>query len=333
MANQEHLDILKQGVDVWNQWRNEHPELEPKLYGADLRGSKLRGANFSNADFSYARLGATFYTDTVADLTEFQGANFRGAYLGNADLRFADLTRADLGQTILSGTDLSYARLKGSNLSDAWLMNTQFASTDLSEVIGLETVTHAGPSVIDISTIFYSRGNISEVFLRRAGVPEAFIAYMSSLVSRPFVYYTCFISYSSKDQAFAERLYSDLQNQGVRCWYAPEDLNIGDKIRPRIEESIRLYDKLLIVLSANSIESSWVAYEVERALNKEPQGTPNVLFPIRLDDDVMESKEGWAEDIKRTRHIGDFTHWKNHDDYQKAFNQLLRALKAETKKP
>jgi hypothetical protein len=160
-------------------------------------------------------------------------------------------------------------------------------------------------------------------------VDDTFITYIRSLVGKPIEYYTCFISYSSKDQAFVERLYADLQNKGVRCWFALEDMKIGDKIRPRIEASIRLYDKLLIVLSEHSIASNWVAYEVERALNKEPQGIPNVLFPIRLDDSVMKSKAGWADDIKSTRHIGDFTRWKNHDDYQKAFTRLLRDLKAE----
>ena len=73
--------------------------------------------------------------------------------------------------------------------------------------------------------------------------------------------------------------------------------------------------------------SNWVAYEVERALNKEPQGKANVLFPIRVDDSVMGSKANWADDIKSTRHIGDFTNWKNYDDYRKAFDRLLRALK------
>jgi hypothetical protein len=56
-------------------------------------------------------------------------------------------------------------------------------------------------------------------------------------------------------------------------------MKIGDKIWPRVEESIHLYDKLLLVLSEHSIASNWVAYEVERALNKEPEGKPNVLFP------------------------------------------------------
>jgi hypothetical protein len=152
--------------------------------------------------------------------------------------------------------------------------------------------------------------------------------YIRSLVGTPIDYYTCFISYSSKDQDFAKRLHTDLQSEGVRCWFAPEDLKIGDKIRHRIDESIRLYDKLLLVLSEYSVASLWVEHEVETALGKELEGKPNVLFPIRLDQAIMDSKTGWASHIRLTRHIGDFTKWKAHDDYQKAFTRLLRDLRA-----
>jgi hypothetical protein len=54
-----------------------------------------------------------------------------------------------------------------------------------------------------------------------------------------------------------------------------------------------------------------------------------VLFPIRLDNAVMDTSEAWAADIRRTRHIGDFTGWKDHDSYAKAFERLLRDLKVE----
>jgi len=45
----------------------------------------------------------------------------------------------------------------------------------------------------------------------------------------------------------------------------------------------------------------------------------------------MEIENGWPADIRRTRHIGDFTNWKDHEAYQKAFARLLRDLKADTK--
>ena len=147
---------------------------------------------------------------------------------------------------------------------------------------------------------------------------------------QPIQFYSCFISYSSRDQEFAERLHADLQAKGVRIWFAPHDLPIGARIRPAIDESIRVYDKLLLVLSEHSVSSQWVEQEVETALAKErEQEGKVVLFPLRIDDAVMEIKSGWPALLKNTRNVGDFTHWKEHDSYQKAFDRLLRDLKAE----
>ena len=124
---------------------------------------------------------------------------------------------------------------------------------------------------------------------------------------------------------------SDLQTKGVRCWFAPEDLKIGDKFRTEIDRAIRVHDKLLLLLSANSILSDWVEKEVETAFDRERHDKRTVLFPIRLDDTIVDAVDGWAADIRRTRHIGDFTNWKDHDSYQTAFERLLRDLKASTK--
>jgi hypothetical protein len=106
-------------------------------------------------------------------------------------------------------------------------------------------------------------------------------------------------------------------------------MKIGDRIRTRIDEVIRLHEKLLLVLSANSINSDWVEKEVESAFEKEGETKSTVLFPVRLDEAVMESKTGWAADIKRSRHIGDFGRWKDHDGYRKALERILRDLKIE----
>lgn len=116
----------------------------------------------------------------------------------------------------------------------------------------LDPVRHDGPSTIGVDTLYLSKGNIPEVFLRGCGVPDAFITYSKSLIGSAIEFYSCFISCSTRDQDFADRLYADLQAKGVRCWFATEDLKIGDKFRSRIEESIRLDDKLLLVLSEAS---------------------------------------------------------------------------------
>jgi len=138
--------------------------------------------------------------------------------------------------------------------------------------------------------------------------------------------FTCFISYSSQDHAFAEQLHTDLEQHGGQCWFAPHDMKIGDKIRQRIEDSIQKYDKLLLVLSEHSVESVWVESEVETAFEKERLQKRLVLFPIRLDDAVMQTSHAWAAEIRRTRHIGDFRRWAHPDAYEQALTRLLRDL-------
>src|SRR5260370_14887025 len=146
---------------------------------------------------------------------------------------------------------------------------------------------------------------------------------MRSVVTHAGEYYTCFIGYASQDQDFAERLYADLRSNGVRCWFAPDDLKSGENFWHSIDESIRLYDKLLVVLSEHSISSKWVEREVMAALEKEQQQNKLVLFPITLDKLVKQTNMPWAVDIRRTRHIGDFSRWKDQNAYPQHFKHLL----------
>jgi len=54
-----------------------------------------------------------------------------------------------------------------------------------------------------------------------------------------------------------------------------------------------------------------------------------MLFPVRLDEGIKTTTKAWATKLRRQRYIGDFTHWKSHDDYQIAFTRLLHDLKVE----
>ena len=143
------------------------------------------------------------------------------------------------------------------------------------------------------------------------------------------IYYKCFISYSHEDEAFAEQLYNDLLNSGVRCWFAPEQIKIGDKIRDQTDKGIQQYDKFLLVLSEHAVTSSWVEKEVETAFDEEQLHNKLILFPIRLDDTVTSTRQAWAADIRRMRYIGDFSRWKNPETYQRALKRLLRDLKRD----
>lgn len=341
MANQKHLEILKKGVRAWNEWTTQNPRIKPDLSQADLRQANLRAANLSQANLREAGLSAATLIGVDLRGANLVRAKLRGAELGWADLiradlvgaklRGADLSEATLIEVDLRGANLVEAKLRGADLADSVMGDTSIGDVDLSGVKGLETVSHFGPSSIGIDTIYRSHGNIPEVFLREAGVPEPFIREMKALVNamEPIQFYSCFLSYSSKDQEFADRLHADLQQKHVRCWFAPEDLKIGDRFRERIDEAVRLYDKLLLVLSDSSIESPWVEDEVEAALEKERLQKRLVLFPIRLDDAVMTSPKAWAARVRRILHMGDFCGWKEHYKYKKAFERLMRDLRAE----
>src|SRR5262249_58056892 len=142
-------------------------------------------------------------------------------------------------------------------------------------------------------------------------------------------FYSCFNSYFSKDQTCAERLHADLQNKGVRCWFAPHDMRIGAKLIDALDEGIRLRDKVLLILSEAAIASDWVEGEVTRALEEERTRKNVVLFPVRIDDAVMQTSEACARLLRGHRHIGVFTRWKEHDSYQKSFERLVRDLRVE----
>ena len=138
-------------------------------------------------------------------------------------------------------------------------------NVDLSEAEGLETVVHTGPSTVGIDSIFRSKGKIPEIFLRGAGVPDGFITFMKSLVVNPMEYSSCFISYSSKDEEFAQRLHTDLQKKGVRCWFAQHDVQGGRKLHEQIEQAILVHERVLLILSAHSMNSDWVKTEIAKA--------------------------------------------------------------------
>jgi TIR domain/Pentapeptide repeats (8 copies) len=347
MADKRHLARLAQGVPAWNQWRDRY-STKPNLTGANLSRVDLFGVDLSQADLTEAILTRAFLGRANVTGANLIGANLTEAILTGADFSRAILIRADLSSAHLALTNFSGANLAEANLTGANLFVTNFlvanlsgmdlhkvaltgvtfADVDLRMVHGLDTIRHLGPSTIGIDTLYRSQGQIPEVFLRGCGVPDEFITHVKSLAGRPFDYHSCFISYSSKDTPLAERLYADLQAIGVRCWFAPEDMKIGDKFRSRIDEAIHLHDKLLLILSKHSLESPWVEKEVETAFAKEAKEQRSVLFPVRVDQAIMQRDTGWAADIHRTRHIGDFRRWKNHDSYSTAFDRLLRDLKA-----
>ena len=160
MANQEQVEILKQGVQVWNKWRARNPGVQVDLFGAELSGADLREANLSGADLRGADL---WKADLLkADLSEadlsgasLMGASLSRAYLGGArlygahlfgsdlsgaDLREADFTSADLREANLNETDLRGALLMGADLKRANLSGADLRAANLRGTSLIRTV-------------------------------------------------------------------------------------------------------------------------------------------------------------------------------------------------
>jgi len=333
MANPEHLAILTQGdemmwnewneqhpeewkswkrpvpsslkrIVVWNEWRKKHSDVLPDLVGADLSGTTLIGANLHNADLRNADLSSAYLLGTKLNSAKLLAVKFIGTHLENLDLAGADFSRSLFSFTVI-------------------------ANIDLGEVKGLETVGHTGPSTIGIDTIIRSEGKISEVFLRGCGVPDTFIQYARSLVAKPIQFFSCFISHSGKDKKFCDRLYTDLQANGVRVWYFYEDAIWGEIVWGEIDRSIKVYDKLIVVCSKHSLTSGPVLREMERALIREDKEGKNILFPIRIDGYLFNEWEHPRKADVMSKVVGDFRGWsRNTAKYDGAFRTFLKALKA-----
>ena len=356
MANQEQLAILKQGVEVWNKWRDENRSTKIYLSEANLWKTDLRGANLSEsrlglANFNWANLNwANFSRANLnaanlawADLSE---TNFTLAELNETNLRAANLSKANLSEAYLGEADFKRADLKEADFGRAIAGGTIFGNIDLSKAIGLETVRHESPSTIGIDTLQLSKGKIPAVFLRGCGLSdfeiEAAKLYapdnsnqeindilykIYDLRARQSIQVSpLFISYSHADAAFVDRLEVALNEKGIRFWRDIHHATSG-RLERQIEQAIRHNPTVLLILSKNSVESDWVQHEVRKARGLEKELGRDVLCPVALDDRWKDC--GWPERVMEQvmeYNVLDFSKWQDDKVFQQMFVKLLDGL-------
>lgn len=318
------IEANLKGADLY--WAN--------LSEANLRGANLRGANLQGANMTGSNLHGTKMNSANMHQANISRANMRNAELVRANLCGADLSGTDLSGAVLKDANLIGANLTGVNLDGADLSNaiigaTLFGNVDLSNVIGLESLQHVGPSTVGIDTIYKSKGKVPMVFLKNAGVPRHLIDYIELFVDPNKKYYSCFISYTEKNEGFAHKLFEDLQAHGVRCWLAKENLKRRRGNHAIIESAVKLHDKIILILSEDSIDSEWAENEFNAAIEKEMKDDKTVLVPISLDDAAKYSEKPWVAKMRRTRYLADFSMWMENDIYQEMFSYLLEELNAD----
>lgn len=362
MKKTDLVEKLKHGAEVWNLWRVQQPTGHMlDLSGANLNGANLRHANLENANFKGATLieadlFCVILSNANLENANLENANLKGAILSGANLKKAILEGANLKGANLDQAILLKANLKGANLTNSHLSNanligtnlfhvnltnaifyeTGFGDTDLTTVTGLETANHNGPSILDHRTIERS-GNLPINFLRGCGLPELLIEYLPSLQNQSISYYSCFISYSHADKIFARRLHDQLQGCGIRCWLDEHQLLPGDDIYERVDQGIKLWDKVLLCASKDALTSWWVDSEIDIAFKKEQKLMKQrgkkvwALIPLNLDGHLFsgEWERGFAGQVKN-RLAADFTGWEaDNDKFEQAFEKVVNALKTD----
>ena len=132
MANPQHLDLLKQGVEAWNQWRKEHPEIQPDLNEAHLE----------DIDLSRVNLGKTLLRNA-----HIQRTTLIGARLAEAHLEGTDLFRAHLEGAYLRDAHLERANLFEAHLEGAYLLRVFFDHATRLNRISLQDKQY-GPALL-----------------------------------------------------------------------------------------------------------------------------------------------------------------------------------------
>ena len=362
---------------MWNSWRTGNPTIRPDLAGAhlswlarqppkllgedwvkqsedqrrrneiqadlrrfDLSNVDLEGCDLGRADLSEANLSHAILRDVSFDGSILRGSNLLEAYARSVRFVSADCSSACFHATDLNEATFKETVLDATEMNGAQFLNTSLIGVDLATAIGLDSVRHLGPSIIDVQTIFRSSGRISRLFLRGAGMPEQFITYVDALTEHPIEFYSCFISYSHADKPFARRLHDTLQARGIRCWLDEQQLYPGDPLYEHINRGIRLWDKFLLCCSESSLSpSSWVEKEITIAFEKEDQLTKRagtkvqVLVPLNLDGYLFSERweSGFSAQI-RSRLAADFSGWeKDNKKFEFEVERLIRALRADSR--
>jgi hypothetical protein len=306
-----------------------------KLLGTDFRNVRLERANFERVDLACANLRGT----------NLSFANLRGANLYTALLKSANLAHADLSGTNLISAELNDVGLKETCFSESNFGQTSICGVDLSKAKGLDEVLHVYPSAFDSVTLRKMAAGLrtavdsrrSEVlrFLSNAGIEEPYLVVFRSQIQNPIEYFSVFLSHSSLDKEFARKLYQDLRSLGIDLWFDEGQILPGYRLIDEIDRGIKLWDKMILVCSANSLSARtgwWVEEELTRALQKERNDRQrsgdrtSVIIPITIDDYVFKQ---WDSAFKSTvieRHVGDFTGWHSTKKYTESLGKLVAAL-------
>lgn len=311
------------------------------LRGANLGASNLRGVFLFNTDLREANLEKADLAGALLDRADLTGSTLRRASLVGASIEDAVLTKTDLTNSNLRNVtarraDFTGADLRGAHLTEADLTSARFPQSDLTgaivesaNVLDVEAERLQGiPRVPQPLCLEYTEltGNEANNLFRlvfRKSPPE-------DATKRQSKFYSCFISYSHRDQPLALKLEDALKARGIPCWRDEHDLKPGDRILDAVDHAIRVNDRVLLCCSEASLNSWWVKDEIRKALERERRDGRDILIPLDLDGYLLEQwTDGMASAI-RSRLAANFADWETDNaNFETAFERLVGALRTD----
>ncbi len=286
-----------------------------QLAGADLSSANLRYANLQDANLSGANL-------SYADLS---WANLSGANLRNARLHTTALTLADLNGADLRGAAFTNADLESAILMNALFGLTRFVNCDLSNIIGLDSARHSGPSTLGLDTVARSRGMMPVKFLEQAGVAAPLLAAQDAMRGAARSYPTVLIVASAEDCELAGRLRSGLVAAQIPSWDIAADDELATRSGAILLEHTPYYDRLVLLCTAQSLESSKAStYFAQLAGGRRPEAGQAIVTLAA--DDIFYRREDHLCNTLREGPVLDFRGWEDANVYGDALASLVDIL-------
>jgi hypothetical protein len=93
-----------------------------------------------------------------------------------------------------------------------------------------------------------------------------------------------FLSHNWDDKRIARLLASKLAGRGIGVWLDEAEIRLGDSLIEKIRAGLDQVDYVVALLSRSSLASTWVAKELDVAMNQEIENRRVKVLPIRLDD-------------------------------------------------
>jgi DNA-binding NarL/FixJ family response regulator len=93
-----------------------------------------------------------------------------------------------------------------------------------------------------------------------------------------------FISYSSEDRQFAERIAQHLHDRGWQVWYDIWEIKIGDSIAQKIQDGLVSSSYLVVLLSEASVRSKWVKEEIDAAFVQQLEDESIKILPALIQE-------------------------------------------------